>query len=132
MKIPITAALKIGKDYGCQQVILFAWDGEQTQVVTWGESLDDCYCSQAADGANKIKKNWDWPLSNDQPSSVMQLQKKFDDHVKAVGEFLQELYMIMVDPLSDGVVPIQQVMSELRQSALRSRELGNGAPPPTP
>lgn len=48
--------------------------------------------------------------------------KKFEAHIKAVGEFLSEMRAIMIDPLADGVVDVQQTMEELTAAALRDRE----------
>lgn len=71
-RLPISAAREVGKEYDCRQVILIAWDGELTHIVTWGKTLEDC--SQAADGGNRLKEKWGWPESNDQPSRVRKLQ----------------------------------------------------------
>jgi hypothetical protein len=74
LRIPISAARSIGKNFDCRQVIVLAWDGERTHIVTWGSTLEDC--SQAADGGNRLKEKWGWPESNDQPSRVRRLQSR--------------------------------------------------------
>jgi len=72
MRIPVKAAKDIATQFNLRQVILLAWDGKLTHVVTYGKTVDDC--SQAADGANALKKKWGWPECNDQPSRVKKLQ----------------------------------------------------------
>jgi len=72
MKLPIKAARDISKQYNLRQVILLAWDGELTHIVTYGKSKEDC--SQAADGGNMLKQKWGWPECNDQPSRVRKLE----------------------------------------------------------
>jgi|ERR1017187_854111 hypothetical protein len=64
-RLPIKAARNIGKEYDCKQVIVIAWDGELTHIVTWGKTIYDC--DQAARGGNKLKEKWGWPECNDQP-----------------------------------------------------------------
>lgn len=71
-RIPITAAKQIATTYDCRQVILLAWDGELTHIVTFGKTVEDC--SQAADGGNMLKQKWGWPECNDQPSRVKKLE----------------------------------------------------------
>jgi hypothetical protein len=71
-RIPVTAASNVGRAHDCRQVIVLAWDGERTHIVTWGKTIDDC--SQAADGGNVLKARWGWPESNNQPSRVRKLQ----------------------------------------------------------
>lgn len=41
-KIPVSAAMKVAKQFGLQQCLLIGWDGEQTHVVTYGETKADC------------------------------------------------------------------------------------------
>jgi len=71
-RIPIEAAKQVGVAQDCRQIILLAWDGELTHVVTWGKSVEDC--AQAAAGGNMLKVKWGWPECNDQPSRVQKLQ----------------------------------------------------------
>jgi hypothetical protein len=71
-RIPIKAASEIAKKYDCRQVIVLAWDGKLTHVVTFGKSVEDC--AQAAAGGNTLKAKWGWPESNDQPSLVAKLE----------------------------------------------------------
>jgi hypothetical protein len=76
-RIPISAARTVGQKYDCRQVILLAWDGELTHIVTWGKTLKDC--SYAAEGGNRLKEKWGWPESNDQPSRVRRLQDRITE-----------------------------------------------------
>lgn len=76
-KIPIRAARKVGKEHNCKQVILLAFDGKLTHVVTWGKTAEDC--AQAADGGNMLKKKWGWPECNDQPSRVKKLLAEIEE-----------------------------------------------------
>ena len=72
-RIPIAAAKTIADKYKCRQVILLAWDGERTHVVTYGRSVEDC--AQAAAGGNKVKQALGWPpdLCNSEPKRVQKL-----------------------------------------------------------
>ena len=60
-RIPIRIAREVAEEMGCSQVILMAFDGERTHVVTFGKSATDC--EQAAAGGNAIKAVWHWPES---------------------------------------------------------------------
>jgi len=53
---------------------------------------------------------------------IVELQEKFNLHVKAVGDFLTELHAIMIDPLADGTTSVDEMMTLLREAALESRE----------
>lgn len=75
-RLPVSAARRIAEEYDCRQVILLAWDGELTHIVTYGKSADDC--SQAADGGNMLKQKWGWPECNDQPSRVKKLMAEIE------------------------------------------------------
>lgn len=71
-RIPISAAKQIAKDHGLSQVILLAWDGERTPVVTYGETLEDC--DQAAQGGNRMKAVMGWENTQAEPSRVSRLK----------------------------------------------------------
>ena len=58
-RIPISAAKEIAKQHKCRQVVLLAWDGERTHVVTYGVTTEEC--DQAAQGGNLVKKALGWP-----------------------------------------------------------------------
>lgn len=59
MRIPIAAAKRFAQQQGMRQVIITAWDGARTHVVTYGVTVKDC--EQAAEGGNFIKKALGWP-----------------------------------------------------------------------
>jgi hypothetical protein len=59
LKVPIDDAKQIAAKHGLRQVIIVAWDGDATHVVTYGQSLEDC--KQAAQGGNFVKKALGWP-----------------------------------------------------------------------
>lgn len=76
-RIPIKAARAFAKEHGLQQVILVAWDGRQTHVVTYGKTTVDC--DQAAQGGDLIKSALGWPTSlNELPSRVKRMQAKIE------------------------------------------------------
>jgi hypothetical protein len=53
-RLPIKAAREVAHKYGLSQVIITAWDGQRTHVVTYGTTVEQC--EQAAVGGNKIKR----------------------------------------------------------------------------
>lgn len=57
-RIPVTAAKAVAKQFDLKQVILLAWDGERTHVVTYGDTVEDC--DQAAQGGDKMKAAMGW------------------------------------------------------------------------
>lgn len=68
-RIPISAAKQIANEHDCRQVIVLAWDGDLTHVVTYGRSEEDC--DQAAQGGDKLKSALGWPATaNALPSRV--------------------------------------------------------------
>jgi hypothetical protein len=83
-RIPITAAKKIAAEFNCSQVILLAWDGELTHIVTFGKTIEDC--AQAAAGGNMLKRKWGWPECNDQPSRVRNLEARILELEAAAGK----------------------------------------------
>jgi hypothetical protein len=78
-RIPIQAAKDVAAKYACRQVIIAAWDGALTHIVTYGESVEDC--DQAATGGNFIKKALGWPesLCNAEPSRVTKLKARIKE-----------------------------------------------------
>ena len=76
-RIPIKVAQDVGQKNQCQQVIILAFDGTLTHIVTWGKSVIDC--EMAARGGNILKEKWGWPECNDQPSRVKKLQERVED-----------------------------------------------------
>lgn len=74
-RIPIAAARALASEQGLTQVILAAWDGRRTHIVTYGVSVTDC--DQAALGGEKIKAALGWPAAaNVLPSRVAALQRR--------------------------------------------------------
>lgn len=73
-RIPVKVASDVGQKNQCQQVILLAWDGALTHIVTWGKTVEDC--AQAAAGGNFLKQKFGWPECNDQPSRVRKLEAR--------------------------------------------------------
>ncbi len=76
-RIPTTTAKAVSEKHSdVTQVILLAWDGERTHVVTWGKSVEDC--AQAADGGNSVKRLFKWPeeLCKTEPSRVKKLKDR--------------------------------------------------------
>jgi hypothetical protein len=47
---------------------------------------------------------------------------RFDAHTKAVADFLNDLWSIMIDPLADGTRSVADTMAGLREAALQYRE----------
>jgi hypothetical protein len=76
-RIPVKTAKEIAETMDCRQVIVVAWDGQLTHIVTYGKTVDDC--AQAAHGGNLLKKDWGWPSCNDQPSRVQNLQRRVEE-----------------------------------------------------
>jgi uncharacterized protein YuzE len=83
-------AKDIAQEYNLKQVILCAWDGERTHIVTYGKTLEDC--DQAAQGGNKIKKflGWSEELCEAEPSRVKKLKKEIE-------QLKKQQYQIGVD-----------------------------------
>lgn len=76
-RLPIQDAKEIAHRRGLRQVILLAWDGERSHVVTYGKSLEDC--DQAAQGGEKMKKLMGWPNWEASPSRVKKLKAALSD-----------------------------------------------------
>jgi chromosome segregation ATPase len=57
--------------------------------------------------------------------ALEQARVRFATHTKAVSDFLNELYAIMVDPCAEGTIKVEDMKAELIKAALRSREYGN-------
>lgn len=71
-RLPISAVRGFAQAHDLQQVIVCAWDGAYTHVVTYGVGVEDC--DQAAQGGDRIKKALGWPEDvNCLPSRVKRL-----------------------------------------------------------
>jgi len=58
-RLPVIAAENIARNHDFLQVIVLAWDGQQTCVATYGTT--DEQSAQAAEGGNRIKRALGWP-----------------------------------------------------------------------
>jgi hypothetical protein len=109
-RIPISAARRVAKDNDCRQVIILAWDGELTHIVTYGKSADDC--AQAAQGGNLLKQKWGWPECNDQPSRVRKLQEQLKtcrtDTLKTLASALKRVAPHLVQGIIDAAQPPEE------------------------
>jgi hypothetical protein len=85
-RMPISSAKDIANKFDCKQVIIAAWDGERTHIVTYGKSAEDC--DQAAQGGNLIKKAMGWPKSmlNDEPSRIIKMKSRIIELEQKVKE----------------------------------------------
>ena len=81
-RIPIKVAKDIANKHDLRQVILVAWDGKLTHVVTYGKTIEEC--DQAAVGGNLVKRALGWPESmcKEEPSRV----KKLKEEIKKLKE----------------------------------------------
>jgi hypothetical protein len=57
--IPWERAQDFAEKNGCSRVVIVAFDGERTHVVTWGLSVEDS--DVACDVGNWFKEENDWP-----------------------------------------------------------------------
>ncbi|MGB3749410.1 MAG: hypothetical protein WA961_14520 [Rhodanobacter sp.] len=60
-RLPLSAAETVARDHDFLQVIVLAWDGQQTCVATYGTTAEQS--AQAAEGGNRIKRALGWPES---------------------------------------------------------------------
>lgn len=67
-RLPIKIARDIGKKSDLKQVIIIAWDGTLTHVVTWGKTLDDCIGAAAAGNAYKVALGFPPEKCKDMPA----------------------------------------------------------------
>ena len=78
MRIPIKGLKEFAIKYKLTSVIVYADDGKQRHIATYGSTIEKC--SQAADVGNKLKKVLRWPESlQSQPSRVKKLQKRIEE-----------------------------------------------------
>jgi len=62
---------------------------------------------------------------------LLEFQELFRAHVIAVEAFLNQLYGIMIDPLADGIMSVDEMKKVLLTAALRARERERNMPGPT-
>jgi hypothetical protein len=58
-KLPVERLQEFAKAHDLRQVIVFAWDGILSHIVTWGDTAE--VSDAAAEAANRIKKVMGWP-----------------------------------------------------------------------
>lgn len=77
-KIPISDIKALAKKHDLTHVILYAYDGENEHVVTYGKTIEQAQI--AADFGNIFKKKLGWPekLCHAQPIRVKKLQKQIN------------------------------------------------------
>lgn len=83
MRLPIQDAKAIADKRGLRQVILLAWDGVRSHVVTYGKSIEDC--DQAAQGGERMKKIMGWPNWEAKPSRVKALEAQLERANRIIG-----------------------------------------------
>lgn len=88
-RLPIRIARSIAQNHSCQQVIIVAWDGMLTHVVTYGTTIEAS--AQAAEGGNFVKRALGWPenLCQSEPSRVRKLQARIQELEQALAELKQ-------------------------------------------
>lgn len=52
IRVPISAARRVADLHDLKQVIIVAWDGERTHIVTYGQNKKEC--DMAAQGGQRI------------------------------------------------------------------------------
>lgn len=86
-RIPINVASDIAKRFGMRQVVIFAWDGTNQHIVTFGKSIEDS--DQAALGGDRLKAVLGWPESLALPSRVKKIQEKLQRLRAAVKHYVK-------------------------------------------
>lgn len=84
-RIPISTAKAVANLHPhLRQVILVAWDGSRTHVVTYGRSVEEC--DQAAIGGDRVKAALGWPasLQGAAPSRVKALQRRVTESAATI------------------------------------------------
>lgn len=80
-RLPIAAAKMVASRYNQDQVILITFDKKDglTHVVSYGRSLLDC--SQAAQGANRIKQTLRFPadLCETEPARIKRMKARITE-----------------------------------------------------
>jgi len=86
-RVPISAAREVAKQFGLRQVILVAWDGSKSHVVTFGQTVEEC--DQAAQGGNIVKKALGFPdiMCNVDTSRVARLKKELEEAKKRAEKY---------------------------------------------
>jgi hypothetical protein len=108
-RLPIQDAKEIAHKRGLRQVILLAWDGAQSHVVTYGKSIEDC--DQAAQGGEKMKKLMGWPNWEAQPSRVKRLTSALERADRIIGWMAS--YLGRMAPPSNGIADLNEHWLEM-------------------
>jgi hypothetical protein len=103
-RLPIQDAKEIAYKRGLRQVILLAWDGERSHVVTYGKTVEDC--DQAAQGGEKFKKIMGWPNWEAAPSRVKRLVTALERADRIIGWMAS--YLGRMAPPSNGIVDLNE------------------------
>jgi len=86
MRIPIKALKLMAKHLKLTHIVVFAYDGKNQHVATYGKTTEGC--AQAAAFGNRMKDKLGWPESlHAQPSRVRELEaqiKKLEEKLGAV------------------------------------------------
>lgn len=92
--IPWEEARDFAARHALRQVIITAWDGENTHVITFGESVIDS--DQAAEGGNRIKAALGWPDSlNATSPKVEALRRQIHDARDVVAGLSNQLHYVL-------------------------------------
>ena len=83
--IPVSSAQALAESLDLRQVVIVAWDGDKTHVVTYGGSAADS--DNAAKAGNQVKKMLGWPenLQSESPK-VLQLQERVAELEKRLAD----------------------------------------------
>jgi hypothetical protein len=93
--IPVSAAQALAESLDLRQVIIAAWDGERTHVVTYGGSVEDS--ANAAAGGNVIKARLGWPESlRAESPKVLALQERIAELEKQLSTLSSQPRMVHV------------------------------------
>ena len=93
-RMPVKSAKEVADKYCCRQVIICAWDGDLTHVVTYGKSQEDC--AQAAIGGALMKKTMEWPEKfwGKEPKHVAKLKEQIEELKKKSQDYYELLYSL--------------------------------------
>lgn len=109
-----------GKPYGCASARHHTRSGVIALVRTWDE-FDAIAGTHRQFEAGEMRvvtvRARDRILA-----AIDASEQKWQMHTRAVGEFLDALHSIMVDPLAEGEIPVAQMKSLLLCAAIRDRD----------
>lgn len=77
-RIPIKVAKELAAQQDLRQVVILAWDGEKSHVVTYGRNVDES--DRAARTGEQLRELLSWPESATKgPSRVEALRRQISD-----------------------------------------------------